>query len=268
MAYSENIVVSTMQAVIDNIVSFAVTNAGYIDEGDIAAGLPGDFTTTFKRISKNGMYYYFYGATFTNVAQTEGVVCSKMMKVLPTIANYDSATNAQYNQTKSNTWINSNGPFVGLNLYTDGNGIGIVLEVYSDVYCHLAFGEIDQTSTWTGGQYLMGNYIIFKSGSDYVWSNAINQHIYDGGESQTFGSGNYIYRPYDISKNDYRDWCVMSEYSFNSVLQVISKIIKQNEIIAVDIVGFWPENITNPTKNDRIGLAIYRSILDLIVKLL
>ncbi len=198
MAFSEGITVASMQSVVDNIVNFAVTNAGYIDEGDVVTGLPASFNTTLKRISKNGMYYYFHGAEFSNALHTESAVYCRMMRVLPTTANYITREiNAQTVPSRMTVWRNLNGPFVGLNLYTDTNGIGVVLEVYDGVYAHMAFGEVDKFGTWSGGQFLFCNSIYFITGSNYQFENVNNGFVFDGGFSGNGNISNYIYRPFE-----------------------------------------------------------------------
>ncbi len=210
MAFSEGVAVANMQSVVDNIVNFAVTNAGYIDEGDVVAGLPASFNTTMKRVSKNGMYYYFYGAEFTNISNTESAIYSRMMKVLPTAANYiTQGINAQKSQSRMTVWKNLNGPFVGLNMYTDGNGIGIALEVYDGVYAHTSFGEVDKLGAWTGGQFLSSNNIHSLYGVEYLFDWQQNGFVFDGGFSNATANANYIYRPFNPAlnlQNDFSKW--------------------------------------------------------------
>lgn len=219
MAFLEDQVAINMQSVVDQISSFAVANAGFTALPDvILAGT----TTTLKILLKGGMYYYLFGSTqvlpdFTP-ARTVGVIYLRMMRVEPTLANYNdigTTIDAQRTPSKACTFSNIDGVFEGLNLYTDGNAVHVALEIFSNVFAHLSFGIVDKFGAWTGGEYTMANGIFYSDTTDYIFLSNFNTFLFDGGYSSnrtttllsSYGI-NYIYRPLPIAgaSNNWTDY--------------------------------------------------------------
>ena len=213
MAYLEDQTATTLSSVLDQISDFAVANAGFTALTDLAIT---GANTDMRRIVKDGMYYYFYGDTSTLF--TEGSqVHMKMMRVEPTTSNYlsTSIVNAQRYQTRMSLWGNPLGSYSGLNMYTDGNAVHVVLEVYDNVFAHMSFGVVDKLATWDGGEYLMGNSVVYwTAGNGYVFGSSTSRLydsvLFDGNWSTSNGatvSQNYLYRPIPSgASGDYQDY--------------------------------------------------------------
>lgn len=210
MAFLEDQIAVNMQSVVDQISSFAVANAGFTALPDVI--LTGT-TTTLKILLKGGMYYYLFGSTqvLPNFApnRTVGVIYLRMMRVEPTLANYNdigTTIDAQRTPSKACTFSNTDGAFEGLNLYTDGNAVHVALEIFSNVFTHLSFGIVDKFGAWTGGEYTMANGIFYSDTTDYAFFSSFNTFLFDGGYSSSISTIlsssygiNYIYRPLPIA---------------------------------------------------------------------
>jgi hypothetical protein len=216
MAYSEDITVSTMQDVIDEITSFAVTNAGFTLYETITDDLPAECTTTMIVLSKNSMYWYFVGTSEYNstFGANMGFVRSRMGKDIWTASNMESTSvNAQYIHSRMSTFGNDTGSFTGLNLYTDGDTVSAALEVYSGVYTHTSFGIVTKFGTWTGGEYNMSTNFsyYYSTTSEFIFNTSSqNQTIFDGTwgsnySNLTYGA-NFIYRTTEIASDTYEDF--------------------------------------------------------------
>lgn len=221
MAYTENQTASTIQSVVDQISAFAVTNAGFtaVSNLDIGAG------TSMRVLHKNGMYYYFYGDTQTlttfNPDRTVGILYSRMMKVQPTIGNYSTTgINAMQFRSKMLTWSNTVGPYVGLNMYTDGNVVHVVLEVFSNVFAHMSFGICTKFGTWTGGEFITSNNPYGSGTTEYNKGSSTNLYSFDGGYANptTVATGiNAIYRPKPSgTTNLWSDWAHFATYNYST----------------------------------------------------
>lgn len=196
MAFLENQTASNLQSVIDQIEAFAVTNAGFTALTPLDIGA----TTTISILLKDGMYYYFYGSYYTEGTFGDfSRIRARMMKVEPTLANYLQITGVDGQRYRTNTslWGNLDGPYTGLNLYTDGDAVHVAIEVDSNVFAHMSFGKVIQSGVWTGGEYLSGNNIREYNGSFEFFNSFNNSYLFDAGYSlaNDSNSGNsYIYR--------------------------------------------------------------------------
>jgi hypothetical protein len=300
MAFSEDIVVSDMQSVIDNIVTFATTNAGFTlhdtflnasivvtdtdaytdmsilskvnddvstdyaitsvtDNGGIArfnftgptlalddfvivkdfvvnTAYNGEYyitatdgTTYFETdvlfvTNETGnftegaykMYYYLYATIIPTSPEIFpggiGSLNCRMMIEEPTTTNFESTTaNGQRYKTRTSTWGNIDGIFTGLSLYTDGEAVHVVLEVYPNVFAQLSFGKIAKFGAWRGGEYVTANNIRdYTTASGFTFfdidtSTAIFSYALEDQVIPNQG-GNYLYRPLSPPSNDYLDW--------------------------------------------------------------
>ncbi|MES0340687.1 MAG: hypothetical protein ABUK08_00065 [Candidatus Humimicrobiaceae bacterium] len=212
MAYLEDQTASSMQSVVDQITAFAVANAGFVLEDSVTIV---GATTTMETLSKGGMYYYLLGLIqdSTGITPTTdiGMLNGRMMRVLPSDSNYLTPTgiDAQRYPSKMCTFFNTDGSFEGLNLYTDGDSVHVVLEVNANVFAHMSFGICNKWGTWTGGEYMMANNLYQASANNFVFLSVNNTFVFDGRYStaQTTSTGmNALYRPLTTPLNDYRDY--------------------------------------------------------------
>jgi len=313
MAFSEDIAVTDMQSVIDNIVSFATTNAGFTLHNTIAnaiiVGTDSDAYTDLSILSKvnqditseyaissvtdngviarfnftgptlevddfvivedfvvntayNGefyvtatdgttyfetgvsfgsnetgnfldgaykMYYYLYADTVSTEpddvpAGDIGSLNCRMMITEPTSINFnDNTINGQRYKTRTSTWGNLDGGFNGLNLYTDGNAVHVVLEVYDNVFAQLSFGKVDKLGSWIGGEYVTANnirdYDVDNGFYFFDPENSIAIFSYGAAEEVSLSiSSSYLYRPSTPPTKDFYDWALsVDEFSGTGV---------------------------------------------------
>jgi hypothetical protein len=222
MAYLEDQTASTLQSVVDQIADFAETNAGFTKLTDLE---PAGADTTMKVLLKGGMYYYFYGGTedlgsFTP-NKTVGMIYSRMMKVAPTLLNYlSTGINAMQYRSKMQTFENQTGPYEGLNMYTDGNAVHVVLEVYSNVFAHMSFGICTKFATWTGGEFITSNNPSSGSSNSYFKGGTSNSYSFDGGYASPASDAtgiNAIYRPKPSGTTGlWSDWAHFSNTNYST----------------------------------------------------
>lgn len=175
MTYLYTDVPADRGAVIDAIVNFAVTNAGFTNEGS-----DGDL----RRLSKGGFYWCFIPSV--NLAYNANGIYCRLTTVMPTISTYTSATGQSgYTGIGFNNYP---GPYVGLHLFTNGTEVNCVIEIVPGAFAHISFGSLYKFGTWTGGQYLTGS-VFYGWG---VQNTVILAISYNGGGSAG-GVNNALY---------------------------------------------------------------------------
>jgi hypothetical protein len=226
MAYLEDQTASTVVSVVNQISAFAVANAGFTALPDVV--IAGDSTTNLKILLKDGMYYYIYADTATIFTKFVGRIKFRMMRVEPTALNYFQTTSidAQLYPAFMTMWENTEGAYSGLNLYTDGNAVNVVLEVYDNVFAHASFGKVDKMATWTGGEYTMSNSINYwTSNNGYSFTNTTYaSYIFDGSQATFNERDKYgmpcLYRPFPSgASGDWQDYPTIASQSLNVTTQ-------------------------------------------------
>lgn len=213
MAFTTSTSVANLDVFISDLISFAVTNAGFTNIGNTAID-----SDTLYRLSKTTetltTYWGFRnldiggdGAEVSNI-----IVRSRMLHLSPTAANFIDAPSGAANFTDMGTF-NFRGPFTRYYFFTDGNSVFAVLEVRPGIYSHLAFGNMNKIGTWTGGAYLTANN---QRRFNNIW-NPIDgaltnsqQHIFmcrrSAGPNSTYGGS--FFRVGDAgSTNDFQAVC-------------------------------------------------------------
>ena len=157
MAFTTSTSVADLDVFLSDLVSFAVTNAGFTNIGNT----PIDSDTLY-RLSKTTDSVTTYWAFRNLDVAGDGpevsniVVRSRLLHVSPTATNFvDGASGAQH-FTNMGTF-NFRGPFTRYYFFTDGDSVFAVLEARPGIYCHMAFGDMNKIGTWTGGAYLTAN---------------------------------------------------------------------------------------------------------------
>lgn len=199
MPYSGPIPVATLDNFLAALVGWAVTNAGFTDEGTTAA--PSGRNTDMYRISKGGMYWWFMGYPIS-YGYSAGVIEMRMQTALPTAANYSSNSVGPNEITRCDLYANHDGPYTAYNFFSDAAGtvVHAVLEVFPNVFNHISFGEVTKYGTWPGGQYLTTQYYrnttnLMFSGGTPPFADHINSSSY----------GSFVHYPKGAF-GDYRDY--------------------------------------------------------------
>ena len=202
MAFTGPVPKATMDQMLSDLIDFAVAEAGFTNEGKVSA-IGGNIITDFYRISKNGIYWWFLGSTFTvsPFPSTVATIQCRMMLTLPTLANRSTLSLGQDTTCEMNTWTVTNGPFIASNMFTDGTSVFMVVETLSGVFTHLAFGEVTKFGTWSGGQYLTAQ--SHRSYSTTVgWSLVSSaSYVFDAESSDTVRAG-AVYFPINSNGNN------------------------------------------------------------------
>ena len=169
---------SSLDDFLSQLVSFAVANAGFANEGAVTSSV-GSGSRTVQRLLKGGVRWWFTrSTTSTNINASmsySAFASGANISTAPTT----SVADAQSAWTHMNTWAFT-GPYVGHYFFTDGTCVHAVLEVASGVFNHISFGNVSKFGTWTGGEYLTGGYYTFTTttGGITTYGNAfgINYH--------------------------------------------------------------------------------------------
>lgn len=171
MPYSTG-VSSSLDDFLSQLVSFAVTNAGFTNEGSVTSSV-GSGSRTVQRLIKGGVRWWFTRSTAnTNVNAAmsySAFAAGATISTAPTA----SVADAQSVWTHMNTWAFT-GPYVGHYFFTDGTCVHAVLEVASGIFNHISFGNVSKFGSWPGGEYLTGGYFAFTTapGGITTYSNA------------------------------------------------------------------------------------------------
>ena len=256
MAFTESTSVATRDAFIQAVVSFAVTNAGFTDEGTSIDG-----ADTIYHISKGGFFWNFLeegpfahsGGGLTQYA----VMCRISFAKITTRASFidDVTTTIGMEQPARMAVYTSTGPYVKYYLYTEGTAVHCALEVYADVFTHMSFGNITKFGTWTGGEYvttMSGTLRSFSSPFPYTtFKSSQNMFIFDGGFNTFLTTGQYdrsAYVRYVIgaAANDKTDFARIGAFKRDS---------KQCKMASVGAA--WP-TATTPIVN----AGIYNTLIE------
>jgi hypothetical protein len=104
-------------------------------------------------------------------------------------------SNGQAIWTRTSLW-NFSGPYSNVYMYTDSTNVAVhvAIEVAAGIYSHFSFGSIIKTDTFTGGEYISGNYAEYKPGTpDYLYIEfTTNSTLFPGQIFNGGGAGNYF----------------------------------------------------------------------------
>jgi hypothetical protein len=205
MAYSGPTPAATLDDLLQDLVDWAVANAGFTDEGNTSP--PSGRTTTYMyRLSKGGMYWYFMGDLDTVGGADDGYIEFKMMTVLPTAGTYNNTSYGPQYITRAQLWRNTVGPYSAYNFFTDGNCVHVVVEVSPNVFSHFSFGKVTQFGTWTGGEYTTAWYSTSYTVSGDIGYNFQYGNVpFEGGNNSASSYCGYVYNPVG-AYGDYRDF--------------------------------------------------------------
>lgn len=188
MAFSESTSVADRTAFIIAFINFAVANAGFTNQGTTVDG-----PDTIYHISKGSIYWNFMVGEHTQTI-THYSIYARMSfaKILTAILmKGSSATLGQRIPTRMSTY-RTTGPYVKYFLYTDGDAVHCVLQLYTGIYTHMSFGNMIKCGTWTGGEYLTaGDHTYYAGGYYYSWDDMRNSAIFDGGIQRYYSGANY-----------------------------------------------------------------------------
>jgi hypothetical protein len=176
MAYASG-VASSLDDFLAQLVTFAVTNAGFTNLGSVASS-SGTGARTIQRIQKGSIVWNMTRSANNNelmAAMSYGAAAAGMAlsSITSTVGSMGGAATQQY-WTGMSTWAFT-GPFVGHYFFTDGTCVYAVLEVAAGIYNHFSFGNMTKIGGWAGGEYLTGGWY----------------------QNTTTSGGNVIFRPWN-----------------------------------------------------------------------
>ena len=219
----ETSVPATLDGLLQDLVAFAVNNAGFTERTKITAGLPAEATTDMYILQKGSIYWWFIGMQQSDADfGTYGEIECRMMLVLPTVANMETQADGMYKKLKVAVLNRPTGPYSNSWLYSaSGDSVNLALEITPGVFTHLSFGNVSKFGTWTGGEFLTGE--TFYMGSAYsaaqgfttTWDTVIStwgQMAFGTGYSlYNYSRGNcgYVYNPVN-TYGDHRDFAIIN----------------------------------------------------------
>jgi len=175
MTVQTNTNIATIEDFLSNLITFAVTHAGFANEGTLPmSASTGKPANTLHRISRtrNGIttYWGFDTINDINTNTTPNLqVRGKMFVSLPTTANYlftGNASSIAQDEFTEMSAFDYQPPYTeGSTFYSDGNNVFAILEIRTGVFTMLSFGNVTKTDTWSGGEYLCGNSTRANTGS-------------------------------------------------------------------------------------------------------
>lgn len=161
MAYSIVSNITSLDSAVQEIINFAVTQAGFTNAGTFVA--EGSYTGRILSRTRDSLttYWYFYARpSAVNPGGFTGAhIISRMQSVLPTAANFTDVSVGQAIRTEITTFYND-GAVTYPNLYmftgTTNDAVIAVLEVQPGQYTHIEFGNIKKSYVFVGGEFISG----------------------------------------------------------------------------------------------------------------
>ena len=203
MAYQAG-VSSSRQDLLDAVFTFAtqfgfsvgpteVRSASNIDNNN-----GGTRSYTIRSLQKGGVYFLFAtDPDGTSFAGTTGYV------YLNTATTWNGSTFSGSDLF----WARADrleGPHVGYHLFCDGNTFAVAVEVVTNVFCHLMFGEITKNGVWQGGQFVSAmswGYPSSVSNISMASHNGTALSMHFGGLQNTWTSRNDSSSPGHVARN-------------------------------------------------------------------
>jgi hypothetical protein len=221
MAFETGVPV-TLDGLLQDIVTFAVANAGFTEMTKITTGLPAGNTTDMYILEKNGIYWWFLGMQRTDADfGTYGEIDCRMMLTLPTVSNMETEADGTYRKSRYALLNRPSGPYTNSFLYSaTGDSVSLVLEITPGVFTHMSFGTVNKFGTWTGGEFLTGESIYMynaysvANGFQASWNSVITNYgsmAFDNGYNSGYyvnGLFSYVYHPVN-SYGDNRDFAMI-----------------------------------------------------------
>lgn len=160
---------ANLEAFIISFLTFAENNAGFAAAQQTFADPVDSRAVYWTSRTTNGLLTYWTFKHDTNAMTVYGDdrVEARMMSVEPTELNYNTSTVGQPFFTFMATW-NLSPPFIEHIMYSDGDSVFLVLQVQSNLFAHLCFGNVQKVGDYTGGEFLQGNNFE-KAGSITPW---------------------------------------------------------------------------------------------------
>ncbi len=196
MAVQTDTNIVSIDALISAFFTFAVANSGFTDEGTVPITLD-TISQTLRRISRitNAVttYWGFVERPMTSTFADTIKIESRMMRVLPTAANWTTLADGQRIRTQLGLY-NFAAPYTGYKFYSDGNNVFAAVEVRVGIYTHFGIGNIDKCGTYDGGEFLQGDFHEFSAGffQPIQISTTITHFLFAPQTNDSSTSGNYI----------------------------------------------------------------------------
>lgn len=219
---------TTLDGLLQDVVAFAVANAGFTEMTKITTGLPAGNTTDMYILEKNGIYWYFIGMQRADADfGTYGEIDCRMMLTMPTVANMETQTDGAYRKSRVALLNRPSGPYTNYWLYSaTGDSVSLALEITPGIFTHMSFGTVNKFGTWTGGEFLTGE--MFYMTAAYSAASGFQDYwAVPGGYGQmsfctgyhysysTLGFFGYVYHPVN-SYGDHRDFAAIAGGAISS----------------------------------------------------
>lgn len=214
MAFSESTAVADRDAFIQAIIAFAVANAGFTDQGHTIDG-----TNKIYHISKGSIYWNFVEDSYYFNTTHYAILSRMSFAKITTFVAFEANTTAGQRYPTRMIVYRSTGPYTKYFLYTDGNAVHCVLQIYTGVYSHISFGNMNIYGSWTGGEYLTAMGCYYYSSGYITWDYSRNGILFDGGihniSSSVYPTG-YVRYIIGTPANDQTDFARLGSITQNS----------------------------------------------------
>lgn len=177
MAYEVGIL-NTRKELMEALIEFCVNN-GFAEEGP--RWLLG--TSQLYSLKKDDVYFNFHVDEAANgyIYMNTGLSAGEF--------NLTGQVDAHPWNCRTD---NLNGPYLAHHFFTDGQSVGVVVEIVHNIFVHFAFGRLEKNGDYVGGEYVTGTAVV-SGGSG--WSNifnSYNQTLFDsadvGGSHSNYSS--------------------------------------------------------------------------------
>lgn len=171
---------------ITQLCAFAVTNAGFADQGTVTSSA-GSGSRTIRRISKGGIWWSFLRySTNVGIAGAMGYTGLGAGSTVP--VNPVGADKQSY-YTQMGTWAFT-GPYVGHYFFTDGTCVHAVLEIAAGIFNHISLGKVTGVGGFSYGEYLTaGAYQTSNTGGVWApWNSGFCTRPFNDGNQASTGA--------------------------------------------------------------------------------
>lgn len=249
---------TTISDFIDQVVSFAVAQAGFTDEGSVTQ----TSGTTLRRISKNSIYWNFEHT----LSHTSGTRRGNYINMRMTYSLYAGTAFSTTVPADGHDWHvqcsthKVTGPFQQLYLYSDGNVVHAALETVPNVFTHLSFGTMLKFGTFTGGEYVSatsffdslstGTYTFGRSNAGVIFGDSVVNGRQSGAVRNSVGG------------NDSTDFAALSNQGTVQEARMAIPMIASNGLSSS---GWYNELYThspNQANNRAVMLPVYCRLRD------
>lgn len=235
----------TLDAVVASFVTFAITNAGFTaGASTVANKIPGTNVYVITRTRETiTTFWGFEAVTGRGSLVSDASVRSRMFTSEPTsLSDFTEtgvSTPGQGEFTQMTTYDIVT-PYTNLRMFEDNDSVFIALELDTDMYTHMCFGNMSKVGGWAGGEFLQAIDVRFQSGEWLDFDSVSKANVFGSHNEDNTSEMGRNYLRFDQGSGDRLDFSPLGKSDGVSPFNMIGSMTP-NDSTAVGVNLNAPE---------------------------